>query len=297
MELNEFTQKLEIELKNNPKFAQYESAVEDKYGIKELRLKKHSNGFTAQLALSVALRVYEDADHNMETVIDTMLAAYDRQEKFTKNHVTLMAQLPYWNNVKDKIIPRLVNTEKMKDSLVAYPHIDLDIGISVTYSIIIDRYTAIVITKDKLKEWQISEALLHSTALVNLYMQDYSILSINEQMNDFLDKIEPNHKAELKLQNDDGTPSMYILGRTKDQPLGASEILNPAIMNEIRQKLGDFYILPSSIHEVIIVPKVPDYTPELLKSLIERSNRCVGTSEILSENVLAWDGSKLVTIL
>ena len=49
---------------------------------------------------------------------------------------------------------------------------------------------------------------------------------------------------------------MYRVWQTDDTKVnGAAAILNDDIRQEIAEKVGDFYMLPSSIHETLIIPK------------------------------------------
>ena len=72
---------------------------------------------------------------------------------------------------------------------------------------------------------------------------------------------------------------------------GAAAILNKKIMDDITDKLGkDFFILPSSIHEVLIVPKNDRTDLKDLESMVRDVNAShVSPGERLSDHVYAYD--------
>lgn len=88
------------------------------------------------------------------------------------------------------------------------------------------------------------------------------------------------------------TPNLMLL-TTKDRNEGASLIVNTGLMKAIHQKLGeDFYILPSSIHEVLLVRKseFPD-SEKVLKEMVQGVNQSmVAPEERLSDEVYEFDG-------
>lgn len=98
-----------------------------------------------------------------------------------------------------------------------------------------------------------------------------------ENMDMMLPKIEAEYGVENAreimesiLPPDDG--KMFVL--TNSTKLnGAVELLNPKEMDEVMDKLGeDFFILPSSIHETIIVPKSAGMDFSELENMVQEIN-------------------------
>ena len=76
---------------------------------------------------------------------------------------------------------------------------------------------------------------------------------------------------------------------------GAALVADPSVMRKAGRDLGEgFYILPSSVHEVLIVPKSTGAKPEELRDMVYRINRQeVPIEERLSDNVYEFDGHDL----
>ena len=86
---------------------------------------------------------------------------------------------------------------------------------------------------------------------------------------------------------------MYIL--TNEQELnGASALLYGDILKDFANKKGaDMYILPSSIHEVIMVPADRINDPTKLLSIVHDANTTVvSTGDVLSDSVYYYDRKK-----
>lgn len=74
---------------------------------------------------------------------------------------------------------------------------------------------------------------------------------------------------------------MYVLTNEK-QNFGAGAILYPGMKQKIEETMGEFIILPSSIHELILIPESMN-KPELKEIIYEVNRTVVNDSEILSD--------------
>ena len=77
-----------------------------------------------------------------------------------------------------------------------------------------------------------------------------------------------------RTENEAADPNtLYILSNQSKQ-FGASVLLYPGVLESVRKKLGgDYFILPSSVHEVLVLSKESDIPPETLKSTVKTVNR------------------------
>lgn len=75
----------------------------------------------------------------------------------------------------------------------------------------------------------------------------------------------------------------------------AALIACPEVLKAVQKEIGeDFYILPSSIHEILIVPKSEMDNVEALKTMVESVNQSdVPLEDRLSDNVYEFDGHNL----
>ena len=74
---------------------------------------------------------------------------------------------------------------------------------------------------------------------------------------------------------------------------GAGIILCDGYMEKLHEKFGDFYLIPSSIHEVMISPKSNGIGKEYLNAVLKGANDSLDQDIVISYNVLTFDGGKL----
>ena len=86
--------------------------------------------------------------------------------------------------------------------------------------------------------------------------------------------------------------TMFVL--TNDTKVnGAAAILNDDIRQEIAEKVGDFYMLPSSIHETLIIPKDAGMEFKELEQMVQEVNQTqVALGERLSDHVYEYDAKE-----
>ena len=85
-----------------------------------------------------------------------------------------------------------------------------------------------------------------------------------------------------------GVP-MYVLSNTQ-KSLGAACILYDGVLKSCAARLGEaYYVLPSSIHEVIMVPVSAVGDEQELSAMVRDINRTqVRDTEILSDNIYLY---------
>ena len=49
---------------------------------------------------------------------------------------------------------------------------------------------------------------------------------------------------------------------------GAAALFYPGVMDRLREMLGDFYVIPSSVHELLLLPITADADPKNISEMI-----------------------------
>lgn len=96
------------------------------------------------------------------------------------------------------------------------------------------------------------------------------------------------------IDNEEGF-SFYCL-TSEEKIYGASMILQEDVMDKISKLMGgDFYILPSSIHETLIVPTTTQMTLEDMSIMVQYVNKeAVEPEDKLSDKVQFYDSKEMV---
>lgn len=202
-----------------------------------------------------------------------------------------------YDKVKDRIIYKLINNDLNKKLLESVPHKRWnDLAIIFLYVLEPSKdcsYATIMIRNEHLKMWGIDTDRLYSDANDNTprIMPDKIMPMYDIVMeSNLIDPWDINDIRSRGESHDNPIKSIYVL--TNEQKLfGASTLL----YSEEFDKLSDYfksglYIIPSSIHEVIIVPSYELYDPELLSQMIQSVNETgVDEQEILSDSLYYYD--------
>lgn len=106
-----------------------------------------------------------------------------------------------------------------------------------------------------------------------------------EVMKDMLAMSDEEYEM-LPMSSDE---RMFVL--TNELKLnGAAAILDTDLMLEIFEKIGEFYILPSSIHEVLIVPMSSNIHVNELKAMVKEANDTqVSPEDRLSYSIYSYN--------
>ena len=86
---------------------------------------------------------------------------------------------------------------------------------------------------------------------------------------------------------------MYVL--TNQQKLyGAACMLYPGVLKAFSEENGqDFYVLPSSVHEVILIPAEPGTNEALLREIVTEINRTqVAKDEVLADSIYYYSRNR-----
>lgn len=199
-----------------------------------------------------------------------------------------------FENVRSRIVYKLIHYEKNKELLKEVPHFPyLDLAI-VFYYLVQEspcQSTSIPIFNHHLNLWNISKDTLLFLARKNTpSLMASCCSSLSDLFLPVLDLLPASeHQTPLKPPASDLVP-MYVL--TNQQRVnGACCILYQDVLRQISQQLNDnLYILPSSIHEVILIPASTTENPQELSRIVQEINQTeVAPEEVLSDCVYHYN--------
>ncbi len=196
-----------------------------------------------------------------------------------------------WGTVKGSIYTKLINAEKNKELLKKIPH-RLFLDMAVAYYVVIDGFATlhdtgtILICNRHMEMWGQDERNLYRQAISNMRSDGKPCFDSIESvvMNMLLGANEFFGGGKRHSGMD-----MYILTNCRKY-FGASEILDKNTLHSIADKIGDgFIVLPSSLHEVIILsPKNEKEYGKLANMVREVNATQVSVEECLSDHVYAY---------
>lgn len=192
-----------------------------------------------------------------------------------------------FEKVKHNIYYKLVNFEKNRERLKSLPYIPYQ-DLAVIFCILVSReeeaMASIPVNKELMKQWGMDSAeKLFEIASVNT--QELFAPSI-QKMGSLIKEMDDSFVYE---ETDENGLEMYV-ATNRSRVNGASVILYENLLREFAWKIqGDFYVLPSSIHEMIFVPVLEYLEPDELKCMVGEVNQMVvAEEEILSDSVYCY---------
>lgn len=247
-----------------------------------LTVSTDKTGICPVLNLSSAYQQYEDGI-SFDTILDGLLGILANVRKPSIDKAMILD----WKAVKSRIYPRLINTAAHRDYIETHPHTEVA-DLSVTYAVRVeetaDGIAEAVIDYHLQECWNVSTEDIHEAAMANIA----KTAPIFGNIEDMIFNPEGGSIEEAKDINEVCIP-VYVL-TTPTKCKGATMVLNTKVMKAIIDRFGEVYIIPSSVDEVLIMPK--SFGREV--SDLARMVREVNASEVrpedrLSDNVYEYD--------
>lgn len=253
-----------------------------------LRCSKKGNDFSPILYLEP---YYEEVRRGLlfESVMRCIAEGF--QEAWDECGRAEEIDLKDYKKVEARLSLMLVNTEKNQGILEGVIHREM-VDLSAIVRIRIETQNgegSARVTKKLADLWEIGEEELFRTAISNLESQA-EIKTISEVMEEIC--------GEPLYGKDTGEEMFYIL-TNKDEFYGAAVLYLPAVRRWIKERFpGGVYILPSSVHEVLLVPKRNWKEAEELRKMVQEINRKeVAKEEVLSDRIYEYEEGEIRIVI
>lgn len=230
--------------------------------------------------LSIAPVFYYDSTDSDDKIVDLVVNGFTTHGNPGIDVNDLAHNIFDWNWAKERIYPRLYNTSRVNDdSMINY---ELAGDISVGFSIFLDNSSDddVMSTKamwNMLDKWGVSKDELIDAAKANLNKK----LVIDSMMNVLF-----NHGLSGSERRIDMSDIMTVCTSTNGTHGAAVILLLADLVSNGEIDDADYYILPSSIHEVILLR---EYNENLGSMVREVNATQVPPEDFLSDNVFKYD--------
>lgn len=252
----------------------------------------------SNISPTIYLNNYYEAYENGQTTLGMVIN--DVMDVYNKNRVNRKLDMRYFLNyesIRSRIVLKLINTEKNRELLKDIPHMEfLDLSI-VFQCLISDEQigsASILIHNAHAKLWGVDDGELYKRACENTpRLLKYELKSMKDVMGEIMrtDKGEYGEAdyASCMTGLNEGMP-LYVLSN-KRRTDGAACMLYPDLIGDFAKALGsDLYIIPSSVHELLLLPAGETDEIEELKCIIREVNETqLLTEEVLSDSLYFYD--------
>ncbi|HEX3076665.1 MAG TPA: DUF5688 family protein [Lachnospiraceae bacterium] len=202
---------------------------------------------------------------------------------------------------EDRIVFRVVNYTRNRKRLTNLPFIKF-LDLAITFHCLVkcneEGIGSFAVTRELMEQWNVTaKELLKVSSENTKRIFPPSIRTMEEVLSDMLpvemrDELDNQELLQsMSAENFEVSKySMYILSNSNGIN-GASAMLYRDVIDNFSQKIdSSFYILPSSIHEVILVPTDGEISKDNLMEMVTEVNRTqVSDEEVLSNSVYFYD--------
>ena len=239
---------------------------------------------------------YQDG-HSIEELAVDIVSKYFHFDKCAELSVLLHLD---FEMVKDRLFIKLINYDKNKDLLEIMPHVRW-LDLAIVFAVLVKKEDEGIgsfnIKNELMENWNVDTATIYNYAIKNTpilfglsvrLLDDIIRESVVKKFCNTVDEEAFNTMMNTLLpkENNEKHHRMYVATNSLGIN-GSSVILYKEELHSLSDRLNsNLYILPSSIHEVIIVPAEDNIDKEQLLNMVKEVNETqVPIQEVLSDNV------------
>ena len=272
-----------------------------KYNVKNVRLDNviKNNGVELlglvicledeKVSPNIYLNYYYELYRQGKSIIEILELIRDEYEESYKSlHSGMLGNFDK-DNIRDRIFLRLVNCAKNEMILDEIPYIHFhDLIITFRYLV-------------KQDDAGIASAILRNGELAELNISMDELFEIAKKNTERLFPMELMlMSAMIPFEENEVPrfPRMYVLTNSR-RINGATYMVYDEVLEKFADSINEsFYIIPSSIHELLLLPASDMHNIDNMKQTVQDVNECaVSEIDYLSDNVYYYDRkSKIINI-
>lgn len=225
--------------------------------------------------------MYEDYQrgNSVEEIVEHL------QEAFAKGPevgVPVLTREAAEKNLYAVVVNAAANEELLRET----PHRRIeDLAVVPRFRVgIEDGNASFRVTNELLQSLHMTKEEVLELAIRNSEEEGYTCRPMAAVLREMMGGMEPEMEEEFLA----GGPQIFVL-TNGSKVNGATALACKSVLAEAGEKVGeDFYILPSSIHEVLLVPASTSELPFLKEMVHEVNSTEVAPDEVLSDNVYRY---------
>ena len=197
-----------------------------------------------------------------------------------------------YETAKNLLCFEVVGTEQNADMLANIPHTDVE-NMSMVYRLQLDSNehgaSTVLITNAMMEQYGVTKEQLDADAMENApEIRPASFKTMAEVMAEMMG-------MPVEMMPQDMAPPMYV-ATNEDKVQGAAVMFYPNFMDQAAKELGgDVFVLPSSVHEVLILPDDGNMSVGELRDMVTTINATeVSAQDRLADSVYHYDAAARV---
>lgn len=232
----------------------------------------------------------------IDAVIDDILKFYRDAKLETPTGVSM---LEHFEQIREKIVFKLINTERNEELLREIPNLPF-LDLSIVFYVLLNvknKGTATMLIKNEhLRMWKVEKTDVYEAAGKNMiHLLPAELHTMKQTVEEIMHPAEKIKMQNLlaekqKLPGEEEEDFMYVLSNPL-RSFGAACMIYPHVLEMVGEVIGeDFYVLPSSVHEVIIVPESYSMEQSEMDAMVTEINETqVADEEVLSNHAYFYE--------
>lgn len=237
-----------------------------------------------------AFEAYEHTEDYASVLAESTLVIMNGLENMPVIDAT---ELVNYETMKEKLSIEVISAEANAELLTKVPHENME-DMAVVYRFVLesneDGRASILVTNDMIDRMGVTHEQLRADALENAPEIRPAVI---QGMNEVMREIMGPEVFEMMGISEQTEEMMYVAS-VPDKNAGAGVLAYQDFMDQAAERLGgDFYILPSSINEILLVPDNGEQMADDLRDMVIQVNATeVRPDEKLSDNVYHYDSKE-----
>ena len=228
-------------------------------------------------------------------------AAFENATKFAEKGLNDrsgidVSAISDYEAMKEKLSMEVISKDTNADILQNVPHEDME-DMAVVYRLVLDSdsvgRSSILVTNKMLDNYGISADQLHADAMENAPVVRPAQI---KGMSEVLYELMGADASAIGIPQIDPKDEQMFVATVPDKTGGAGVLAYPNFMEDAAEKIGgSYYVLPSSLHEVILVPDDGRMTSTELEAMVKEVNATqVQPEDKLTDHVYHYDADEHV---
>ena len=216
-----------------------------------------------------------EVDELAREVKESVLNSLNEQKK--NDLVKQAERVMNYEEIKENIFPMVINYQKNQSYLKDIPH-ERVLNLAVIPVVDVSEDSELKVTNQLMKQWgKTTQEIIRQAKNNSAEKNPVSVFTI---------------ESLIGIPMDMDNPRMYIV-TNKERKYGATSIMDTEVFEQLRAEMGELYILPSSIHELIVISS-ENVDPVELEEMVQTINQQeVEEAERLSDHIYRYDGKEI----
>lgn len=227
----------------------------------------------------------QEGKYTLEYVLEDMVKQFEERKSIR------IRDFSDYSQIKGMIFIHMVNYELNKEYLKIVPHRRwMDLAVTYRMELLVGSSTlgVIPITNARLEVWNMTEEELFQDVYANLFVEHTTrIRSLEQAYIEDFGEDDPYMEFMVHVPEEE---EQYYIADMEYPYNGAACVLDTSSFREFAKKKGkDLYIVPASVHRVIVVVKDDTVSVERFSNILEASNIFImPKAEVLSYHIYQY---------